>query len=67
MICRRNANEHHFTHRVEGQNLIGCKSGIIKLLFPILLGFGKIHLNTIELVAEWCMCMVYDCVSKTVQ
>ena len=33
------------------QNLRGYKSGI-KLLFFILLGFGKIHLNTVEL-ASW--------------
>ena len=36
------------SHTVEGQKLIGYKSDIIKLLFPILLGFGKRHLNTIE-------------------
>ena len=31
---------------IEGQNLIGYKSGIINLLFPNLLGFEKINLNT---------------------
>ena len=39
------------------------ESGIIKLLFPILLGFGKRHFNTIEL-ASCVVLWLHDRVSK---
>lgn len=46
---------------MECEKLVDYKSGIIKLPFPVLLGFGKRHLNTVELasclVHVFCTCM----------